>query len=46
MKIRSYGLGINQITQLIKASNVDFPTGNIKEAENQFVVRVAGNLFA
>ncbi|MBI3260521.1 MAG: efflux RND transporter permease subunit [Ignavibacteriae bacterium] len=42
MKIRSYGLGINQITQLIKASNVDFPTGNIKEAENQFVVRVAG----
>jgi HAE1 family hydrophobic/amphiphilic exporter-1 len=41
-KMRSYGLGINQVTQTIKLSNVDFPTGNIKEADAQFVVRVAG----
>lgn len=41
-KMRSYGLGINQVTQTIKASNIDFPTGNIKEPNGQFVVRVAG----
>lgn len=41
-KLKAYGLGINTVTQSIISSNVDFPTGNIKEPENQYVVRVAG----
>lgn len=41
-KLRAYNLSIPQVTQVIKASNVDFPTGNIKDADDQFVVRVAG----
>ena len=41
-KARSYGLSVLQITQAIKQSNLDFPTGNVKEGETQYVVRVAG----
>ncbi len=41
-KIRSYGLSIMQITQAIKSSNLDFPTGKIKNTDEQFIVRVAG----
>jgi len=41
-KIRSYGLSISKVTQSIKNANLDFPTGNLKGEEQQFVVRVAG----
>ncbi len=41
-KLRSYGLSVLQVTQAVKASNLDFPTGKIKEEETQYVVRVAG----
>ncbi len=41
-KLRSFGLSILQVTQLIKASDLDIPTGNIKDSDDQFVVRVAG----
>jgi hydrophobic/amphiphilic exporter-1 (mainly G- bacteria), HAE1 family len=41
-KIQSYGLSILQVTQIIKASNLDFPTGKIENSKNQFIVRVAG----
>ncbi|MGB9851923.1 MAG: efflux RND transporter permease subunit [Candidatus Kapaibacteriota bacterium] len=41
-KLKAYKLAINTVTQSIIASNVDFPTGNVKEPENQYVVRVAG----
>ncbi len=41
-KLRSYKLSALQVTQAIKVSNLDFPTGNIKQGENQYVVRVAG----
>ena len=41
-KLRSYGLSITKVTQTIKNANLDFPTGNIKEQETQYVVRVAG----
>ena len=41
-KIQSYGLSILQVTQMIKASNLDFPTGKIENPKNQFIVRVAG----
>jgi HAE1 family hydrophobic/amphiphilic exporter-1 len=41
-KLRSYGLSITQIVQAVKNANLDFPTGNIKAADNQFLVRIAG----
>jgi len=41
-KLRSYGLSILQVTQAIKSSNLDFPAGKVKEAETQYVVRIAG----
>lgn len=41
-KLKAYGLSLNSIAQSIVASNVDFPTGSVKEPENQYVVRVAG----
>lgn len=41
-KLRSYGLSTVHVAQAIKASNLDFPTGKIKEGDQQFIVRVAG----
>lgn len=41
-KVRGYGLGLNQIAGMIKASNLDFPTGKIKDSDGQFIVRLAG----
>jgi HAE1 family hydrophobic/amphiphilic exporter-1 len=41
-KLRSYGLSILQVAQAVKSSNLDFPTGKIKESESQYVVRIAG----
>ncbi|MBS4029802.1 MAG: efflux RND transporter permease subunit, partial [Ignavibacteriales bacterium] len=43
-RVRSYGLSILQITNVIKMSNLDFPTGKIKEGAEQFVVRIAGKI--
>lgn len=41
-KIYAYGLSIAQVTNSIKASNLDFLTGNMKDEDNQYVVRLAG----
>jgi hydrophobic/amphiphilic exporter-1 (mainly G- bacteria), HAE1 family len=41
-KIYSYGLSVAQVTNSIKASNLDFPTGNMKDLDNQYVIRIAG----
>ena len=41
-KVRAYGLSIAQITQIVKASNLDFPTGAIKGEKAQSIVRVSG----
>jgi HAE1 family hydrophobic/amphiphilic exporter-1 len=43
-KLKSYSLSIPAVTQIIKASNLDFPTGAIKDNDGQFVVRVAGKI--
>ncbi len=40
--LKSNGLSVNQVNQIIKSSNLDFPTGNIKDIDGQFVVRLAG----
>lgn len=41
-KVKAIGLPLNTIVQSIVASNIDFPTGSIKEPENQYVLRIAG----
>ncbi|NBL65575.1 MMPL family transporter [Flavobacterium sp. NST-5] len=41
-KIQGYGLSVPQIQQTLLASNLDFPTGNIKTRENATLIRLAG----
>ncbi|MFA6455574.1 MAG: efflux RND transporter permease subunit, partial [Bacteroidota bacterium] len=41
-KIRAYNLSILQVMQAVRNANMDFPTGKIKDSDEQFVVRVAG----
>lgn len=45
-KLKGYGLSLLAVTQAIRESNLDFPTGNIKTDDRQFVVRVAGKFDA
>jgi HAE1 family hydrophobic/amphiphilic exporter-1 len=41
-KLRSYGLSLLQVTNLLKSSNFDFPAGKVKQSATQYVVRLAG----
>jgi HAE1 family hydrophobic/amphiphilic exporter-1 len=41
-KLEGYGLSITQIQQTIAASNLDFPTGNVKSRDNQTTLRLSG----
>ncbi|MBP9121849.1 MAG: efflux RND transporter permease subunit [Ignavibacteriaceae bacterium] len=41
-RLKSYNLSIGTVTQIIKSANLDFPAGSIKDADGQFIVRVAG----
>jgi HAE1 family hydrophobic/amphiphilic exporter-1 len=41
-KVRAYGLSIAQVTQFMRASNLDFPTGAVKGEETQSIVRISG----
>jgi HAE1 family hydrophobic/amphiphilic exporter-1 len=41
-KLHAYGLSLLNVTNTIKSSNIDFPTGKVKEGEEQYIVRVAG----
>ena len=41
-KLTGYGLTINQVQQILAASNLDFPTGNIKTRNNQTTIRLSG----
>lgn len=43
-KIQSFGLSVQRIVGTVKGANVDFPTGNLKGNERQYVVRVAGKV--
>ncbi|HNY18405.1 MAG TPA: efflux RND transporter permease subunit, partial [Treponemataceae bacterium] len=43
-KLEQYGIPILLVSQKIKASNLDFPAGNIKATDGQYVVRIAGKL--
>lgn len=41
-KLQLYGVSIGQVAQAINLSNIDFPTGKVKNDENQILVRLAG----
>lgn len=43
-KIQSFGLSVARIVGTIKGGNVDFPTGNLKGEDRQYVVRIAGKV--
>ncbi len=41
-RLRSCGLSLLQVDQMIRASNLDFPTGKIEQGAEQYIVRLAG----
>jgi hydrophobic/amphiphilic exporter-1 (mainly G- bacteria), HAE1 family len=41
-KLVHYGLSLPQVTQAINLANLDFPTGKVKDREEQITVRMAG----
>lgn len=43
-KLEGYGLTIAQVQQIISASNLDFPTGNLKTRENSTLIRLSGKI--
>ncbi len=43
-KLRIYGLSLAQVNQSIAAANVEFPTGKVKNDEEQLTVRLAGKM--
>lgn len=43
-RLQGYGLTIPHIQQMIQASNLDFPTGNIKTRNSQTTIRLSGKI--
>ncbi|MES2555486.1 MAG: efflux RND transporter permease subunit [Bacteroidota bacterium] len=43
-KLKIYGMSLAQVNQAIAASNVEFPTGKVKNQGEQLTVRLAGKL--
>ncbi len=43
-RLRAYNLPLLLVTQAIRAANLEFPTGNVKDQDRQFVVRLAGKI--
>jgi HAE1 family hydrophobic/amphiphilic exporter-1 len=41
-KMKLYGLSLAQINQVVSSSNVEFPTGKVKNNSEQLTVRLAG----
>ena len=41
-KMEGFGVSIPEIRQVVMASNLDFPTGNVKTRENTTLIRLAG----
>lgn len=44
VKLQGYGLSINQVQQVVAASNLDFPTGNVSTRNNRTTIRLAGKV--
>jgi hydrophobic/amphiphilic exporter-1 (mainly G- bacteria), HAE1 family len=43
-KLEAYGIPILLVIQRLRAANLDFPAGTIKDADGEYVVRIAGKL--
>ncbi len=43
-KLKTYGLSMAQVNQAIAVSNVEFPTGKVKNDNEQLTVRLAGKM--
>lgn len=43
-KLEGYGLTIPQMVQIISASNMDFPTGNLRTRTNSTLIRLSGKI--
>ncbi len=43
-KLEQYGLSILQVTQAIQQANLEFPTGKVKDNNEQVSIRLAGKL--
>ncbi|HEX3046192.1 MAG TPA: efflux RND transporter permease subunit [Bacillota bacterium] len=41
-KLKTYRIPISQVIMAVKAANLDFPTGKIKDRDGQYVLRLAG----
>lgn len=41
-KLEGFGVSVPEIRQAVMASNLDFPTGNVKTRENTTLIRLAG----
>ena len=41
-KLDKYGISIIQLKQMIQASNLDFPTGKISDADSRTLIRLSG----
>lgn len=41
-KLKAFNLSINQVVQILNTENVDFPTGQIRPPDKNFIVRVSG----
>ncbi len=41
-KLAHFGLSLLQVTNTINSANLDFPTGKVKDRDNQITVRMAG----
>lgn len=41
-KLKMYGLSLSQVNQIVSSSNVEFPTGKLKNETEQMTVRLAG----
>lgn len=41
-KLQLYGASIGQVSQAINLTNIDYPTGKVKNIDNQVLVRLAG----
>jgi len=43
-KLEQYNLSILQIQQVIQSANLDFPTGKVKNEDEQILIRLAGKI--
>ncbi len=43
-KLNLYNLSLLQVTQALRAANLDFPTGKIKDDDRQILIRLVGKL--